>query len=106
MHPEVQSDTPGVCPKCGMKLVPVKNEMKHMDNRVTSKTFPLPEGLRKLDPKLVEQKLKVQRHIIDAKINAPRSDVEISFHEDLISPDELMNLLQSKAFQKSELPLV
>jgi hypothetical protein len=24
MHPEVTSDTPGVCPKCNMKLVPKK----------------------------------------------------------------------------------
>ena len=24
MHPEVRSDAPGICPKCGMKLVPVK----------------------------------------------------------------------------------
>ena len=24
MHPEVQSDAPGTCPICGMKLVPVK----------------------------------------------------------------------------------
>jgi len=25
MHPEVQSDKPGKCPKCGMELVEVKN---------------------------------------------------------------------------------
>jgi hypothetical protein len=23
MHPEVRSTTPGKCPKCGMKLIPV-----------------------------------------------------------------------------------
>lgn len=26
MHPEIVQDNPGNCPKCGMKLVPVKNE--------------------------------------------------------------------------------
>jgi P-type Cu2+ transporter len=26
MHPEVIKDAPGQCPKCGMNLVPVKNE--------------------------------------------------------------------------------
>jgi len=29
MHPEVISKTPGNCPKCGMKLVPKKDEHKH-----------------------------------------------------------------------------
>lgn len=28
MHPEVTSDKPGSCPKCGMKLDPVKNAGK------------------------------------------------------------------------------
>jgi len=33
MHPEVQSDRPGMCPKCGMNLLPVKNKTKTLNNR-------------------------------------------------------------------------
>ena len=29
MHPEVIQDHPGRCPKCGMKLVPVKKDRRH-----------------------------------------------------------------------------
>lgn len=29
MHPEVRTDAPGACPKCGMDLVPVKEEHDH-----------------------------------------------------------------------------
>ena len=29
MHPEVQIDQPGTCPKCGMKLVPTEKKNKH-----------------------------------------------------------------------------
>ncbi|HXI01172.1 MAG TPA: heavy metal-binding domain-containing protein [Sphingobacteriaceae bacterium] len=32
MHPEVVSDKPGKCPKCGMKLVEKKNSETNMDN--------------------------------------------------------------------------
>jgi hypothetical protein len=28
MHPEVISDTPGHCPKCGMEMVPIKDSTK------------------------------------------------------------------------------
>jgi hypothetical protein len=28
MHPEVISDTPGHCPKCGMQMVPIKDSTK------------------------------------------------------------------------------
>lgn len=28
MHPDVISDTPGNCPKCGMELVPIKDSAK------------------------------------------------------------------------------
>jgi Cu+-exporting ATPase len=29
MHPEVRSDKPGDCPKCGMKLEPLQGEHLH-----------------------------------------------------------------------------
>lgn len=29
MHPEIARDTPGICPECGMNLMPVKNHKKH-----------------------------------------------------------------------------
>src|SRR5213082_3680142 len=32
MHPEVVMDHPGNCPKCGMKLVPLKREERRMSN--------------------------------------------------------------------------
>jgi FtsP/CotA-like multicopper oxidase with cupredoxin domain len=31
MHPEVTSDQPGRCPKCGMKLLPVEPDSSHME---------------------------------------------------------------------------
>ena len=39
MHPEVITDHPGNCPKCGMKLVPVKEKKRRTSNvqRSTSK---------------------------------------------------------------------
>lgn len=30
MHPEVISDTPGHCPKCGMEMVPMTDSMMRM----------------------------------------------------------------------------
>src|SRR5437667_8580397 len=39
MHPEVITDHPGNCPKCGMKLVPIKEKKRGTSNvqRSTSK---------------------------------------------------------------------
>lgn len=28
MHPEVERDKPGLCPECGMNLIPAKKEME------------------------------------------------------------------------------
>src|SRR4029077_20667606 len=32
MHPEVITDQPGNCPKCGMKLVPIKEKKRRTPN--------------------------------------------------------------------------
>lgn len=34
MHPEVKSDKPGNCPKCGMKLVPENSKSTQGKNRI------------------------------------------------------------------------
>jgi len=34
MHPEVITDQPGNCPKCGMKLVPIKEKKRRTPNAV------------------------------------------------------------------------
>ncbi len=48
MHPEVISDTPGSCPKCGMKLVPEKPEAEKKnaspDTATTMENMPGMEG--------------------------------------------------------------
>lgn len=117
MHPEVQEEKPGRCPKCGMTLIPTEKEMKHEEasnndhsmhqgGGEAMKTFQLPKKLQEMDLKLIEQKLKVQRHITNAKVSPDHSSVEISFHAELITPEELNDLLQSDEFQNSELPLL
>lgn len=35
MHPEVQLDKPGMCPKCGMKLIEKEMKMDHLDHKET-----------------------------------------------------------------------
>ena len=46
MHPEVVMDHPGNCPKCGMKLVPLKREERRMSNaeRPTSNSEHMMQG--------------------------------------------------------------
>ena len=38
MHPEVITDQPGNCPKCGMKLVPIKEKKRSTSNIVQPET--------------------------------------------------------------------
>ena len=46
MHPEVITDHPGNCPKCGMKLVPIKEKKRGTSNvqRSTSNIEPFSRG--------------------------------------------------------------
>ena len=37
MHPEVITDHPGNCPKCGMKLVPLKEKKRRTPNAVNAR---------------------------------------------------------------------
>ncbi len=37
MHPEIKSDKPGKCPKCGMKMVEKKMDHKKMDMKKMKK---------------------------------------------------------------------
>src|SRR4029077_9990773 len=38
MHPEVITDHPGDCPKCGMKLVPIKEKKRSTSNAVKARS--------------------------------------------------------------------
>ncbi len=58
MHPEVHSDKPGNCPKCGMKLVKGKPKqvqqpaMHQHDNMQTPKDTAMKEGMHMDDMKM------------------------------------------------------
>jgi|GEM_PF-2485172 hypothetical protein len=51
MHPEVESDKPGKCPKCGMDLVEKKNDKQPKDPGLQK----MP--MRKKDSTMTKQKL-------------------------------------------------
>jgi len=39
MHPEIRQDKPGMCPECGMNLVPVKKKKDYMEHDMHDKSF-------------------------------------------------------------------
>jgi FtsP/CotA-like multicopper oxidase with cupredoxin domain len=47
MHPEVKSDKPGKCPKCGMALVPVKQGSKRVKGYPQDMWMPMDEAVAK-----------------------------------------------------------
>lgn len=55
MHPEVIQDKPGDCPKCGMKLVEMKNdkpgEMNQMNDSTKMKNCTMPRNSTKMKNK-------------------------------------------------------
>ena len=76
MHPEVITDHPGNCPKCGMKLVPLKEKKRRTSN------------VRTLN---VEHTLQPETHhvasVAPVRSNAPR-EMEMEMHStiDLADP--------------------
>lgn len=101
MHPEVKSNRPGKCPKCGLGLEPSQKTV-----RIKTETFQLPSSLRNVDPKLIIQKLKVRRHIVDVSINLTNFTAEITFHDGLITSAELSKILKSKELLSPEPPFL
>ena len=63
MHPEVQSNKPGTCPKCGMDLV--KKTIKVAAPKTTQKKAPIKKPAQKnntITPKPKEEKMDMQDH--------------------------------------------
>ncbi len=54
MHPEVITDHPGNCPKCGMKLVPIKEKKRRtpINREQTSKSDKSPAGVQRSTSKV------------------------------------------------------
>lgn len=48
MHPDVVSDKPGSCPKCGMDLIEVKNKEQHEEHEVVGRGMDHTEHHRKM----------------------------------------------------------
>ncbi len=46
MHPEVRQDKPGMCPECGMNLVPTKNKAAHLGREEHDTSTSLSAGKR------------------------------------------------------------
>lgn len=49
MHPEIHAAEPGNCPKCGMKLIPGKANLKPADKKKYEMQMPSKEGSEKME---------------------------------------------------------
>ena len=59
MHPEVVSDSPGQCPKCGMNLVPMKDKKgdSSAHEHLTSPGVHVAENGTRFDPPVAKERI-------------------------------------------------
>lgn len=69
-------------------------------------TFAITDLLCCGDQQTLEQKLKVHPHIVDASVNFVTQTVTVTYHEKMISEEEIKKLIADCEFQCQELPLL
>ena len=69
-------------------------------------TFAITDLLCCGDDQTLEQKLKVNPHIVDATINFVTQTATVTYHEGMISEEEIKKMVDDCDFQCQDLPLL